>query len=536
MKDRSKLTKTDVQGQMNAIRANVKGKLEENIKEGKKQKNNRAGGEEPGKPPEGTAGKVGESPPEEFLNFEPTDMEERLAEWTKGGDDSFFRDYDAGTARRSITFEEGEEIPPEARERAAVIREVDKSELADEFTGQLGVYLRNQLVKHKETHPSHELEEKHVKLYLIEARDKGPPEVSAEADRILGSRAWDKVGYNPDSAFLSTFKWDSGVGRAKLRYKNVEWDVVDYGDKLPISEKLEHIVGPAPSQTNPQEIRQCLMLHCTAGLMTTHKGRYPTLQELHSEAQKHREEAAEQAAQALDHLGEMPEEMGRAEADVRVFVHDFLHYSHDKDYRCLAAFVPVSFEAVRFHVVRMDPQGELTVEDICGPCHRAGKDPEVWLLVHNGHMRLLGKPATAEQAGRCIWRQAKDLRRVFAPGTFEHVLGVNPVQKSYAVPVNLCRGQQPQSWGCTPFQLDGTRHGHHHLRLLKPQSTRRTSRSRMRNSRNGLAPNQFTLRRPRSEGCTSSRCTLGQPVLYRGSQRVGWSGTLSWIGPWAGLY
>ena len=160
----------------------------------------------PGKPPEGTAGKVGESPPEEFLNFEPTDMEERLAEWTKGGDDSLFRDYDAGTARRSITFEEGEEIPPEARERAAVIREVDKSELADEFTGQLGVYLRNQLVKHKETHPSHELEEKHVKLYLIEARDKGPPEVSAEADRILGSRAWDKVGYNPDSAFLSTLQ------------------------------------------------------------------------------------------------------------------------------------------------------------------------------------------------------------------------------------------------------------------------------------------------------------------------------------------
>ena len=184
---------------------------------------------------------------------------------------------------------------------------------------------------------------------------------------------------------------------------------MDYGDKLPISEKLEHIVGPAPSQTNPQEIRQCLMLHCTAGLMTTHKGRYPTLQELHSEAQKHREEAAEQAAQALDHLGEMPEEMGRAEADVRVFVHDFLHYSHDKDYRCLAAFVPVSFEAVRFHVVRMDPQGELTVEDICGPCHRAGKDPEVWLLVHNGHMRLLGKPAMAE-AGPAARVRARDLR------------------------------------------------------------------------------------------------------------------------------
>lgn len=89
---------------MNTIRANVKGKLEENIKEGKKQKNNRAGGEEPSKPTEGNAGKVGEAPPEEFLCFDPTDMEARLAEWTQGGDATFFQDDDAGNASQEICF------------------------------------------------------------------------------------------------------------------------------------------------------------------------------------------------------------------------------------------------------------------------------------------------------------------------------------------------------------------------------------------------------------------------------------------------
>ena len=323
-------------------------------------------------------------------------MEARLAEWTQGGDATFFQDDDAGNASQEICFAKDEEMPAEAQERAAAIREIDNTELAKEFTGQLGTYLRNRLLKHKEDDPEQPLEEKHVKKYLEEARDKGPPEVSAEADRILGSRSWGKVGYNPEAAVLSTFRWDDGVGQASLKYRGNEWDVVNYGDKLPISKKLEDLLGPGPSQAAPQEIRQCLILHCNAGLLASQRGGYPELEALHQEASKCREEFAEQALQAMDHLGEMPEEMGRAEADVRVFVHDFLHYSHDKDYRCLAAFVPQCFEAVKFHIVRMDNQGELTVEDIYGPCHRNGKDTEVWLLVHNGHMRLLGRPKDAE--------------------------------------------------------------------------------------------------------------------------------------------
>ena len=52
-----------------------------------------------------------------------------------------------------------------------------------------------------------------------------------------------------------------------------------------------------------------------------------------------RKELIGQAAEACRHLGECPDMMPRSEADLRVFVHDLLRWSHDKDYRTLASFV-----------------------------------------------------------------------------------------------------------------------------------------------------------------------------------------------------
>ena len=63
----------------------------------------------------------------------------------------------------------------------------------------------------------------------------------------------------------------------------------------------------------------------------------PTLAEVQQGTAKVRLETAMQAVQASQHLGDMPEEMGRSEADVRTFIHDYTHFDHDKDYRCIAA-------------------------------------------------------------------------------------------------------------------------------------------------------------------------------------------------------
>ena len=394
LRDRGQLNAKDVVAQMDTIRANVKSKNEENVREGKRAK---SGG--PVNPPEEAEegapqedrDKVGESPPEELLEFHPTDLENRLVEWLEGGDPSFAEDADESRHVRDFP---AEGLPAVAEERIKAMAEIDKTELANGIGGVLGVYLRNRLLQAKEADPQMVLGTHHVREYLEEARRDGTPEVAAEADSILGNRVWPKVGYKADLAHLTRFQWQEGIGRAQLLYEGTSWDVLDFGDKLPVPADLVPLMSDDSSQAPDVEIRQCLLLHCTAGCLAAKYGaRDLTLNLVQNATQAVRVETARQAVAAEEHLGEMAEDMWRAEADVRVFAHDFLHYHHDKDYRCLVAFPPDAYELVQFHIVRMDPQGDLTVERITGLSYDTKKGIDVWVLVHQGHMRLPLKPA-----------------------------------------------------------------------------------------------------------------------------------------------
>ena len=91
-------------------------------------------------------------------------------------------------------------------------------------------------------------------------------------------------------------------------------------------------------------------------------------------------------------LGEPPDLMSQAEADVWVFLHDFLHRDHNKDYRSLAACVLASLAPYALQILRMDAQGRVTQEAIVGR-EFAGDPRKVgWLLIHREHMRLLVPP------------------------------------------------------------------------------------------------------------------------------------------------
>ena len=81
-----------------------------------------------------------------------------------------------------------------------------------------------------------------------------------------------------------------------------------------------------------------------------------------------------QAREACCHLGPSPEELPRSEADLRIFAHDLLHWSHDKDYRTLDAFPPQALEKYTLHIVRMSASGELTQEVLHG-LHSTGHKP-----------------------------------------------------------------------------------------------------------------------------------------------------------------
>ena len=90
------------------------------------------------------------------------------------------------------------------------------------------------------------------------------------------------------------------------------------------------------------ELMQCLVLHIAAAVLIAVEVIAPELdsEPLHSLAGALLLDMCQQAAEALTLLGEIPDRITQAEADLRVFIHDLLYRDHDRDFRTLAAFPP----------------------------------------------------------------------------------------------------------------------------------------------------------------------------------------------------
>lgn len=292
----------------------------------------------------------------------PTAAEEKLATWTQGAEATFFVDQDAQRPCREV----GEEVAdaPEVKARLAYMKSVDDSGLTSMLEGDLATFVNNRLLLHKERDPEAEIGPTLVRKYVEEARDSGCPELSAHADQVLTNGTVGKVGFSPDTATLSPMTWNDGVGRGAFRYHSAVWGVYDYGDQLPISPELTELLSLNDVQCQREESRQCLFLHCSAGVLMARGGEPPNLQATLEATALVRADAVWQAQEAAYHLGPCPDEVGKAEADLRTFAHDILKLDHDKDYRCLAAFPPSFLAGCVLQIVRMDPHGTVTIETI----------------------------------------------------------------------------------------------------------------------------------------------------------------------------
>ena len=241
----------------------------------------------------------------------------------------------------------------------------------------------------KEQNPERPLDLQDVREALEVARNQGSPEFSTAADEALQGNLSEKTGYSAHLGKLSRLEWSEGVGEGTLVWEGGSWDVYDYGDKLPPTGTWSQ--GRIGANTHPDEpeSRQCLLLHCAAGYLHSKNQRVPSRDAVIKATNAIREELVSQATVVSQHLGDCPDWMPRSEADLRVFVHDLLHWSHDKDYRTLAAFPPDVLLDRDLVVVRMAGDGDLSTEMIKGVLSMGRPQDQIHVLVHQGHMRLL---------------------------------------------------------------------------------------------------------------------------------------------------
>eukprot|EP00438_Fugacium_kawagutii_P005313 Skav210287 [mRNA] locus=scaffold475:3020:13981:- [translate_table: standard] len=391
LRSQPKLSETQVSEQMEAIRKAQQAKTQDLVNEGKKVKKV---GEDTSL---GTEAKVGEAgqmpftqplPPEEFTSIHPTNQEEEMMDLLDGPDYSFFEDCDRDKPTRTATTDLGE-INSEVDQRRNLMDEVDKSQFTNGFTDQLRVYVQNQLLLKKEEDPATELGLDDVRRALEQARSQGCPALSAAADEALQGANLHRAGYSPNLGTLSNFQWDNEVGHGTLTWAGGSWDVLDYGDKLhPTGGWIKDLLSSSGEDAGP-EARQCLLLHCAAGYLHGKFGRVPTWAEVQKQTNELRGELINQATEASRHLGDCPDQLPRSEADLRVFVHDLLHWSHDKDYRTLASFPASQLLDKTLHVIRMASDRDLSTEVIMGALSSGHPSQQIHLLVHQGHMRLL---------------------------------------------------------------------------------------------------------------------------------------------------
>ncbi|CAK9112089.1 Uncharacterized protein SCF082_LOCUS51984, partial [Durusdinium trenchii] len=295
----------------------------------------------------------------------------------------WWQDVDANAAtltRSSASFED--------TERAAHMREVDAAEqnLGPYPSGLVGVYLRNRLLRQREeTNQAPGLDD--VTQLLEEAVALGGPELAEEAARLLEARGLHRKAGESPVVQLSPVTWNSSIGAGTLTWNGVgQWAMFDYQDQLQIPPDFCDRLGFATAETEP---KQCLLLHVAAAYLSAPGAPLPGAEAVQELAVEWRERWSCQARVVEDSLGPVPSRITQAEADVRVFHHDLLHFGHDRDYRTLVAHPLDEWAELGLAVLRVDAYMRPSVEVICGSGYNGLAEHTRWVLIHRGHMRLL---------------------------------------------------------------------------------------------------------------------------------------------------
>ncbi|CAE8678476.1 unnamed protein product, partial [Polarella glacialis] len=227
-----------------------------------------------------------------------------------------------------------------------------------------------------------------VEEALWDAARLGHSQLVGEAEQALeklGSKAGG-LGSPPD-ATLSLVIWleekGYGVGTLQMHFgRQLALDYIDMRDAL----EPRDLAGQLLLSDGKSEERQCLPLHVAAAIEMG-MGDDWTTDQIQETACAIRRELWDGAAEAQSALGDAPPWISTSEADLRMFAHDCLCASHEKDYRVLMAFpgLPEEFSLL---VLRLTAWGHLEADLLRGRAALAG-GPIGVVTIHKGHMRAL---------------------------------------------------------------------------------------------------------------------------------------------------
>eukprot|EP00913_Durusdinium_trenchii_P015911 g14952.t1 len=279
-----------VDGRIAQLRAQAKAERDEKVKDGSGQKQ-------------------GCLPPEEYEGVQYTQLEDELRELTRGPHTDWLRDPMLEPGREPHTIWERRVEHPEAQRRLKALEELEKGGAFTKLANRSS-YLQSH-VRGRMLNSMIEKQEMTIDEVLLEATEKGCPELAQEAEKVLNEER--SVGWADDErqAWISAPVWckEKGYGEGKFEFqcgdRRVCWRYLDYKDKLPVPNELASALGLQPGE---EEERQCLVLHPAAGVLLWEGDwdpeRRPTIDEVKQKAQLFRAELWDEAANAIAELGD----------------------------------------------------------------------------------------------------------------------------------------------------------------------------------------------------------------------------------------
>ena len=291
---------------------------------------------------EGSSQKQGWLPPSEYEDVQYTQLEEELRELTRGPDYGWLRDYHAEELKVKNVWDRRVDHP-EAQRRLEELKKLEKAGKL-EGMGTWSPYLQSH-VRSRILNAHMEGNTLDIDEVLLEATEKGCPELAQEAEKVLNEQR--TVGWQEQDrqAWIGALIWskEKGYGEGKFEFQcggeHQCWRYLDYRDRLPVPPELASALG---MQEGEEEERQCLVLHPAAGCLmwdnNWNPDAPPSLAEVQEAAQALRAELWDDAAGVVSELGDPAPWIGAHEAEVRGYAHDVLRAHHDKDYRLFQVF------------------------------------------------------------------------------------------------------------------------------------------------------------------------------------------------------